>query len=123
MPTKRTVDLITEAFSDVMTARRKYELKKPNGEILKEIYFPPLTRYDRVQAQAAAGTDEALAISTRLLCQLAQNEDGTKAFASADAENLKRFLPESVLNDLELFMMNIQVDLDTAKNESSEITG
>ena len=27
MPTKRTVDLITEAFSDVMTARRKYELK------------------------------------------------------------------------------------------------
>ena len=123
MPTKRTVDLITEAFSDVMTARRKYELKKPNGEILKEIYFPPLTRYDRIQAQAAAGSEDALAVSTRLLCQLAQNEDGTKAFASADAENLKRFLPESVLNDLELFMMNIQVNYDSVKNESSEITG
>ena len=123
MPTKRTVDLITEAFSDVMTARRKYELKKPNGEILKEIYFPPLTRYDRIQAQAAAGSDDALAVSTRLLCQLAQNEDGTRAFASADAENLKRFLPETVLNDLELFMMNIQVDYDSVKNESSEITG
>jgi len=120
MPTKRTVDLITEAFSDVMTSRRKYELKKPN---LKELYFPPLTRFDRIQAQAATGTDEALAISTRLLCQIAQNEDGTKAFASADAENLKRFLPESVLNELELFMMDIQVSLDTAKNESSEITG
>ena len=123
MPTKRTVDLITEAFSDVMTARRKYQLKKPNGEILKEIYFPPLTRYDRIQAQAAAGSEDALAVSTRLLCQLAQNEDGTKAFASADAENLKRFLPESVLNDLELFMMNIQVNYDSVKNESSEITG
>ena len=123
MPTKRTVDLITEAFSDVMTARRKYELKKPNGEILKEIYFPPLTRYDRIQAQAAAGTEDALAVSTRLLCQLAQNEDGTKAFASADAENLQRFLPETVLNELELFMMDIQVDVNTAKNESSEITG
>ena len=96
MPTKRTVDLITEGFRDVMTARRKYELKKPNGEILKEIYFPPLTRYDRIQAQAAAGSEDALAVSTRLLCQLAQNEDGTKAFASADAENLKRCLPESV---------------------------
>ena len=123
MPTKRTVDLITEAFSDVMTARRKYELKKPNGEILKEIYFPPLTRYDRIQAQAAAGSEDALAVSTRLLCQLAQNEDGTKAFASADAENLKRFLPESVSNDLELFMMDIQVNYDSVKNESSEITG
>ena len=106
-----------------MTARRKYELKKPNGEILKEIYFPPLTRYDRIQAQAAAGSEDALAVSTRLLCQLAQNEDGTKAFASADAENLKRFLPESVLNDLELFMMDIQVNYDSVKNESSEITG
>lgn len=123
MATKRTVDLITEAFSDVMTARRKYELKSPNGDILKEIFFPPLTRFDRKQAQAAAGTDDALTISTRLLCQLAENEDGTKAFASADAENLQRFLPESVLNELELFMMDIQVDINTAKNESSEITG
>ena len=123
MATKRTVDLITEAFSEVMTSRRKYELKKPNGELLKEIYFPPLTRFDRIQAQAATGTEDALAISTRLLCQLAQNEDGTKAFHSADAENLKRFLPETVLNELELFMMDIKVDLDTAKNESGEITG
>ncbi len=117
MATKRNVDLITEAFSDVMTARRKYELKNPKGEILKEIFFPPLTRFDRKQAQAAAGTDDALTISTRLLCQLAENEDGTKAFASADAENLQRFLPESVLNELELFMMDIQVDINTAKNE------
>ena len=123
MATKRTVDLITEAFSDVMTARRKYVLKKPDGSLLKEIYFPPLTRFDRKKAQVAAGTDDALTISTRLLCQIAENEDGSKAFASADAENLQRFLPETVLNDLELFMMDIQVDLDTAKNESSEITG
>ena len=114
---KRNVDLITEAFGEVMSNRRKYELKKPNGELLKELYFPPLTRYDRIQAQAATGSDEALAISTRLLCQLAENEDGTKAFASSDAENLKRFLPETVLNDLEIFMMDIQVNVDIAKKE------
>ena len=123
MTTKRTVDLITEAFSDVMTARRKYVLKKPDGSLLKEIYFPPLTRFDRKKAQAAAGTDDALTISTRILCQIAENEDGSKAFAFADAEDLQRFLPESVLNELELFMMDIQVDVNTAKNESSEITG
>ena len=114
---KRNVDLITEAFSEVMSNRRKYELKKPNGELLKELYFPPLTRYDRIQAQAATGSDEALAVSTRLLCQLAENEDGTKAFASSDTENLKRFLPETVLNDLEIFMMDIQVNVDIAKKE------
>ena len=117
MANKRTVDVITEAFSDVMTARRKYILNKPDGSLLKEIFFPPLTRFDRKKAQAAAGTDDALTISTRLLCQIAENEDGSKAFASADAENLQRFLPESVLNELELFMMNIQVDIDTAKKD------
>ena len=117
MATKRTVDLITEAFADVMTNRRKYILKKPDGSLLKEIYFPPLTRFDRKQAQVAAGTDDALTISTRLLCQIAQNEDGSKAFASADAENLQRFLPESVLNELELFMMDIQVNINTAKKD------
>ena len=53
---KRNVDLITEAFGEVMSNRRKYELKKANGELLKELYFPPLTRHDRIQAQAAAGT-------------------------------------------------------------------
>ena len=117
MPNKRTIDLLTESYKDQMTARRKYELKKPDGELLKPIYFPPLTRFDRKKAQAAAGTDDALTISTRLLCQIAENEDGSKAFASADAENLQRFLPESVLNELELFMMDIQVDIDTAKND------
>ena len=123
MHSKRNIDLITEAYGEVMTKRRKYELKKPNGELLKELYFPPLTRFDRMQAQAATGTDDALAISTRLLCQLAQNEDGTKAFHSADAENLKRFLPEKVLNDIELFLFEINLDIDTAKKDLGEITG
>ena len=120
---KRNVDLITEAFSEVMGKRRKYVLNKPDGSILKELYFPPLTRHDRIQAQISSGTDEALVISTRLLCQLAENKDGSKAFASADAENLKRFLPAQVLNELEIFMMGINADFDSAKNESSEITG
>ena len=115
MAAKRNVDLITEAFSDVMTARRKYELKKPNGDLLKEIYFPPLTRFDRKKAQVAAGTDDALTISTYLLCKMAENEDGTKAFSPADAPNLQRELPENVLNDIELFLFDIKLDIDTAK--------
>ena len=116
MTTKRTVDIITDAFSDVMSARRKYELDTPSGQKI-DIYFPPLTRYDRQKAQTSVGTDDALMVSTQLLCQLAEKEDGTKFFSSADAENLKRFLPETVLNDLELFMMGLNTDFDQAKNE------
>tara|TARA_R100000329_G_scaffold47107_2_gene43943 strand:- start:1097 stop:1447 length:351 start_codon:yes stop_codon:yes gene_type:complete len=116
MTTKRTVDIITEAFSDVMSNRRKYELELPNGKKI-ELYFPPVTRYDRQRAQTSAGSDDALMVSTQLLCQLAQNEDGSKAFALPDAINLQRMLPEKVLNDIELFLFEIKLDLDTAKKD------
>ena len=117
MATKRTVDLITEAFSDVMTARRKYELKDSSGKVLTTLYFPPITRFDRQKAQQLAGTDEALTVSTQLLCKMAQKEDGTPAFDMSDAPILQRSLPEKVLNDIELFLFDIQLDIDTAKKE------
>ena len=116
MTAKRTVDIITEAFSDVMSTRRKYELELPSGQKI-DIYFSPLTRYDRQKAQASAGTDSALLVSTQLLCHMAEKEDGSKMFSLADAPDLQRMLPEKVLNDLELFLFEIKLDVDTAKND------
>ena len=116
MTAKRTVDIITEAFSDVMSTRRKYELDLPSGQKI-DIYFSHLTRYDRQKAQSVSGTDDALMVSTQLLCQMAEKEDGSKMFALADAPDLQRMLPEKVLNDLELFLFEIKLDVDTAKND------
>ena len=113
----RTVDLLVEAFD--LNQRRKFELKNAAGDVIVELYFKPITRADRKKAQSLAGTDEALDISTHMLCQMAELEDGTKAFASADAAKLQRQLPESVLNDVELFLfgLNQDADLDEAKND------
>ena len=54
-----------------------------------------------------------------MLCQMAELEDGSKAFASADAPKLQRQLPESVLNELELFLFGVgeEADLEEAKND------
>ena len=60
---------------------------------------------------------DALVISTQLLCQMAEKEDGTLAFDMSDAPVLQRQLPEKVLNELELFLNDIQLDIDTAKKE------
>tara|TARA_R100001510_G_scaffold30890_1_gene27590 strand:- start:123 stop:479 length:357 start_codon:yes stop_codon:yes gene_type:complete len=113
----RTVDLLVEAFD--LNQRRKFELKNAAGDVIVELYFKPITRADRKKAQSLAGTDEALDISTQMLCQMAELEDGTKAFASADAAKLQRQLPESVLNDVELFLfgLNQEADLEEAKND------
>ena len=113
----RTVDLLVEAFD--LNQRRKFELKNAAGDVVVDLYFKPITRADRKKAQSLAGTDEALDISTQMLCHMAELEDGTKAFAAADATKLQRRLPESVLNEIELFLFGLgeDADLEDAKND------
>ena len=117
MATERTADILLGAFKDEMLTRRKFEVKDSKGQVKLTLYFKPITRYARVRAQQLAGSDDALVISTQLLCQMAEKEDGTLAFDMSDAPILQRSLPEKVLNDLELFLNDIKVDIDTAKKE------
>ncbi|BAQ93513.1 putative phage tail assembly chaperone [uncultured Mediterranean phage uvMED] len=113
----RTVDLLVEAFD--LNQRRKFELKNAAGEVIVNLYFKPITRADRKKAQSLSGTEEALDVSTQMLCQMAELEDGTKAFAAGDAPKLQRQLPETVLNDLELFLFGVGEDasMEEAKND------
>ena len=113
----RTVDLLVKAFD--LNQRRKFELKDEDGKKVADLFFKPIPRADRKKAQSLAGTDEALDISTQMLCQMAELEDGAKAFAPADAPKLQRGLPESVLNELELFLFGVgeDADIDEAKND------
>ena len=113
----RTVDLLVEAFD--LNQRRKFELKNAAGEVLVNLYFKPITRADRKKAQNLSGSEEALDVSTQMLCQMAELEDGTKAFAAADAPKLQRQLPETVLNEIELFLFGIGEEgtFDEAKND------
>ena len=117
MAQNRTVDLLVGAFD--LNQRRKFELKNAEGKKVVDLFFKPITRADRKKAQSLSGTEEALDISTQMLCQMAELEDGSKAFVSADAPKLQRQLPESVLNELELFLFGVgeDTDIEEAKND------
>ena len=118
MAEQRTIDLIIGGFD--LNQRRKFTLKNANGKPLVDLYFRPITRSDRTRVQALAGSDEALKVSTQMLCHMAEKENGEKAFGSGDAVRLQREVPESVLNELELFLFNVTEDgipLDEAKND------
>ncbi len=118
MPNKRSAEILLAAFQDEMVTRRKFDVKNSKDEVVLTLYFKPITRYARVKAQQIAGPDaDALVVSTQLLCQMAEKEDGTPAFDMSDAPVLQRTLPEKVLNDLELFLNDIKLDIDTAKKE------
>jgi len=116
-PKERTVDLICGAFD--LNERRKFELKDSKGDLLVELYFKPITRSDRMRAMATANSEDSLKISTQMLCQMAELEDGGKAFAMADAAKLQRELPEDVLNEVELFLHGLAADgtVQDAKND------
>ena len=77
MATERTADLLLGAFQDEMVTRKKFEVKDSKGKVVTTVYFKPITRYARVRAQQLAGSDDALVISTQLLCQMAEKEDGS----------------------------------------------
>ena len=113
---QRFVDELVGAFD--LNQRRKFEMKLPSGKTC-DLYFKPITRADRKKAQQLAGTEEALDLSTQMLCQMAELEDGTKAFAPADVAKLQRRLPESVLNEIELFLFGLgeNASLEDAKND------
>lgn len=115
--TQRTVDMLVGAFD--LNQRRKFQLKNSDGEKIIDLYFKPITRADRKRAQNLANSEEALDLSTHMLCQMAELEDGTKAFAAADAPKLQRELPESALNEVELFLFGLGegADLQDAKND------
>ena len=115
MPAQRTLDTLKAAFD--LNQRRKFDVMDDNGNLVVSLYFKAITRSDRARATHRAGSEDPLVVSTHMLCQLAELEDGTKAFALADAPNLQRELPENILNEIELFLFDIKLDVDTAKKD------
>ena len=114
--TQRTVDLLVGAFD--LSQRRKFVLKNGDGDPIIDLYFKPITRSDRKRAQNLAGSEEALDLSTHMLCQMAELKDGTKAFAAADAPKLQRELPESVLMRLSCSCLaSVQIPIWKTQND------
>ena len=115
MAEKKTLDLLKDAFD--LSKRRKFDVKNDDGKTIVSLYFKAITRADRARATQRAGSDDPLVVSTHMLCQLAENEDGTKAFHPADFANLQNELPENVLNEIELFLFDVNQNatIDNAK--------
>ena len=105
MAEKKTLDLLKDAFD--LSKRRRFDVKNDDGKTIVSLYFKAITRADRARATQRAGSDDPLVVSTHMLCQLAENEDGTKAFHPAEFANLQNELPENVLNEIELFLFGV----------------
>lgn len=117
MAEKRTLDLLKESFD--LSKRRKFDVKDDDGKTVVSLYFKAITRADRARATQRAGSDDPLIVSTHMLCQLAENEDGSKAFNPAEFGNLQNDLPENVLNEIEMFLFGVSPDATTTNAKES----
>ena len=117
MAEKRTLDLLKESFD--LKKRRKFDVKDDNGKTVVSLYFKAITRADRARATQRAGSDAPLIVSTHMLCQLAELEDGTKAFHPSDFGNLQTELPENVLNEIEMFLFGVNPNITVEATKES----
>ena len=117
MPAQRTLDTLKAAFD--LNQRRKFDVKDDNGNTVVSLYFKAITRADRAKATHRAGSEDPLIVSTHMLCQLAELEDGTKAFHPSDFGNLQAELPENVLNEIEMFLFGVNPNLNVANAKES----
>ena len=115
MPAQRTLDKLKSAFD--LNQRRKFDVLDNEGNLVVSLYFKAITRADRARATHRAGSEDPLVVSTHMLCELAELEDGTKAFHPTDFGNLQTDLPENVLNEIEMFLfgVNPNVTVEAAK--------
>ena len=115
MPAQRTLDKLKSAFD--LNQRRKFDVLDNEGNLVVSLYFKAITRADRARATHRAVSEDPLVVSTHMLCQLAELEDGTKAFHPTDFGNLQTDLPENVLNEIEMFLfgVNPNVTVEAAK--------
>tara|TARA_R100001015_G_C4592680_1_gene148076 strand:+ start:769 stop:1122 length:354 start_codon:yes stop_codon:yes gene_type:complete len=117
MAEKRTLEILRESFD--LSKRRKFDIKDNDGNVVTTLYFKAITRADRARATQRAGSEDPLVVSTHMLCQLAEREDGTKAFHPSDFASLQTDLPENVLNEIELFLFNVNPNLTTENTKES----
>ena len=115
MAEKRTLEVLREAFD--LSKRRKFDIKDDDGNVVTSLYFKAITRADRARATQRAGSDDPLIVSTHMLCQLAELEDGTKAFHPSDFGNLQAELPENVLNEIEMFLFGVNPNITVASTK------
>ena len=114
----RTVDLLDGAFD--LNQRRKFELKNAAGEKVVDLYFKPITRADRKKLKATLVLMRHWTSARRCCAKWQSLRMALKPLQRLMRPKLQRQLPESVLNEIELFLFGIGMRLTLKKQKTTE---
>ena len=103
----RAVDLLKNKFG--VSQLYKHDVKQ-DDEIIFTVYWNPLTIAERESIQKKTNSDDANDFALQLMIEKAKDENGTRLFQDGDRASLRREVEASVLQEIQLAMINAGAD-------------
>ena len=103
----RAGDLLKNQFG--VSQLYKHDIKQ-DDKIILTIYWHPLTIAERESIQKKTNSDDANDFALQLMIEKAKDENGTKLFQDGDRASLRREVEASVLQEIQLAMINAGAD-------------
>ena len=103
----RAVDLLRNKFG--VSQLYKHDVKQ-DDEIILSIYWHPLTIAEREAIQKKSNSDDVNDYALQMMIEKSLDEDGKRIFQDGDKASLRREVEVSVLEEIQLAMINAGAD-------------
>ena len=103
----RAVDLLKNRFG--VSQLYKHDVKQ-DDEIILTIYWHPLTIAEREAIQKKSNSDDTNDFALQMMIEKSLDKDGVRLFQDGDKASLRREVEASVLQDIQLAMINAGAD-------------
>ena len=103
----RAVDLLRNKFG--ISQLYKHDVIK-NDEVIFSVYWHPLTIAERESIIKKSGTEDNNDYALQMMIEKALDEDGKRLFQDGDKASLRREIQSSVLEEIQLAMVNAGAD-------------
>ena len=108
----RAVDLLRNKFG--ISQLYKHDVIK-NDEVIFSVYWHPLTIAERESIIKKSGTEDNNDYALQMMIEKALDEDGKRLFQDGDKASLRREVEESILEEIQLAMVNSGADKEVSE--------
>ena len=108
----RAVDLLKNKFG--ISQLYRHDVKKQD-EVIFSVYWHPLTIAEREAIQKKSNSDDVNDYALQMMIEKALDEDGKRLFQDGDKASLRREVEASILEEIQLAMVNSGADKEVSE--------
>ena len=115
----RAVDLLKNKFG--VSQLYKHDVIK-DDEVILSVYWHPLTIAEREAIQKKTNSDDTNDYALQMMIEKALDKEGTKLFKDGDKASLRREVEASILQEIQLAMINAGGDKEVEEAKAELIS-